>query len=83
LGTGLQTGTVKIRIPFFERRMKFSVYIYLQIMNMNPINTEEDYKIALNRLEAIFDASIGTTESDEADELAKVIEEYENENYPI
>ena len=50
---------------------------------MNPILNEEDYQIAIKRLEAIFDASIGTTESDVADELAKMVDEYEQAHYPI
>jgi HTH-type transcriptional regulator/antitoxin HigA len=52
-------------------------------MDMKLIKTEEDYKFALNRLEAIFDAPIGTPESDEADVLALLIDEYEKQHYPI
>lgn len=52
-------------------------------MNIRPIKTEEDYQIALDRLEEIFDAKVGTIESDEADILGLIIDEYENKNYPI
>ena len=52
-------------------------------MNIKLIKTEEDYKLALNRLEVIFDAPIGTTESDEADVLALLVDEYEKQHYPI
>jgi HTH-type transcriptional regulator / antitoxin HigA len=52
-------------------------------MNINPIKTEQDYKIALKRLEEIFDAPIGTTESDEADVLGLLIDVYEKKHYPI
>lgn len=52
-------------------------------MNIKLIKTEEDYQIALNRLDAIFDAPIGTAESDEADVLALLVDEYEKLNYPI
>ena len=52
-------------------------------MNIQPIKTENDYKDALKRLEAIFDAAIGTTESDEADVLGLMIDEYERKHYPI
>jgi antitoxin component HigA of HigAB toxin-antitoxin module len=38
-------------------------------MNIKPIKTEADYKDTLKKLEAIFDAAIGTPESDEADVL--------------
>ena len=50
---------------------------------MKPIATEEDYRLALIKFEAIFDAPTDTTECDEADGLAKMIDEYEKENYPI
>lgn len=52
-------------------------------MNIKLIKTEEDYRLALNRLEVIFDAAIGTPESDEADVLALLVDEYEKQHYPI
>jgi HTH-type transcriptional regulator / antitoxin HigA len=52
-------------------------------MNIKPIKTEADYKDALKRLEVIFDAAVGTTESDEADVLGLLIDEYERKHYPI
>lgn len=52
-------------------------------MNIKLIKTEEDYKLALNRLEVIFDAPIETPESDEADELVKLVDEYEQTHYPM
>jgi len=52
-------------------------------MNIKPIKTEQDYKIALKRLEEIFDARIGTAESDEADVIGLLIDEYEKKHYPI
>ena len=50
-------------------------------MNIKPIKTDTDYRAALKRLEDIFDAPQGTTESDEADILGLLIDEYEKENY--
>lgn len=52
-------------------------------MTSKLIKTEQEYLQALERLDAIFDAKIGTAESDEADVLALLIEEYENKQYPI
>jgi HTH-type transcriptional regulator/antitoxin HigA len=52
-------------------------------MNIKPIKTESDYQIALKRFEFLFDAQMGTPESDEADILALLIEEFENKNYAI
>lgn len=52
-------------------------------MKIKPIKTEADYQVALNRLDKIFDAKIGTKESDEADILGLLIDAYENIHYPI
>jgi HTH-type transcriptional regulator/antitoxin HigA len=47
------------------------------------LTNNEDYQLALKRLEVIFDAPNGTQESDEAGELSILIEEYENEHFPF
>lgn len=52
-------------------------------MKLKPIKTEEDYRNALERLEVIFDAPIDTLDGDEAEILSMLIENYENEHYPI
>ena len=52
-------------------------------MNIHPIKTESDYRNGLERLEVIFDAGTGTPESDEADVLALLIDEYEKKHYRI
>jgi len=52
-------------------------------MNIKPIRNESDYQKALERLEVIFDAKRGTREGDELEILAIVIDNYENENFPI
>lgn len=52
-------------------------------MNIKPIKTDADYQKALKRLEEVFDARIGTVESDEADILGLMVDEYENKYFPI
>ena len=52
-------------------------------MNITPIKNEIDYRNALKRLEAIFDAPIGSEDSDEADLLGLMVAEYEKKHYPI
>ena len=52
-------------------------------MNIEPIKTENDYLIALKRLEVIFDTIVGTEESDEADILGLMIDDYEKKHYPV
>jgi len=53
------------------------------IMELKPIKTKVDYRNGLKRLEVIFDAPIDSKEGDEAEILSLLIENYENEHYPI
>ena len=52
-------------------------------MKIKPIKTEKDYEKALERLEMIFDADSNSKEGDEAEILSLLIENYENQHYPI
>ena len=52
-------------------------------MEIKPIKNEKDYNQALERLETIFDAKSGTPESDELEVLGILIDQYENEHFPI
>ena len=47
------------------------------------IETKKEYNDALSRFEVIFMAEKGTPESDEADVLALLIEDYENRHFVI
>jgi len=52
-------------------------------MNLKPIKTKKDYQQALNRLEIIFDTKKGTSQGDELEVLGILIDQYENEHFPI
>ncbi len=52
-------------------------------MNIKPIKTKKDYDQALARLVVIFDAKIGTPKGDELEVLGMLIDNYENEKFPI
>lgn len=52
-------------------------------MKMKLIKTDQEYNIALKRLEKIFEAPPNTPLGDEAELLALLVEKYEEENYPI
>src|SRR5210317_1856074 len=52
-------------------------------MEIKMIRTEDDYELALKRLEKIFDAPVESIEGDEAEILSILIEKYEDEHYPI
>ena len=52
-------------------------------MKITPIRNEQDYQNALERLEVIFDAKKGTEDGDELEILSILIDNYENEHFPI
>ncbi|MFV8353944.1 helix-turn-helix domain-containing protein [Flavobacterium sp. XS2P14] len=52
-------------------------------MEIKPIKTENDYNQALARLEVIFDAKKGSSEGDELEVLGILIDQYENEHFPV
>ena len=52
-------------------------------MVLKLIKTEAEYKIALKRLDEIFDVPPGAPESNELDILAMEIDEYEKIHHPI
>jgi HTH-type transcriptional regulator / antitoxin HigA len=47
------------------------------------IKTEKDYQKAIKRLDAIFNAKKGSKEGDELELLTLLIDNYENEKFPI
>jgi len=52
-------------------------------MYVKPIKTKKDYQQALDRLEVIFDAKKGIPDGDELEILGILIDQYENEHFPI
>lgn len=52
-------------------------------MEIKPIKTDKDYNQALKRLDTIFDAELGSVEGDELEVLGILIDQYENEHFPI
>jgi HTH-type transcriptional regulator/antitoxin HigA len=52
-------------------------------MEIKPIKTDQDYNEALERLEIIFDAKKGSSEGDELEVLGLLIDQYENDHFPI
>jgi HTH-type transcriptional regulator/antitoxin HigA len=52
-------------------------------MTIKPIKNEKDYQEALERVELIFDAALDSPEADEAEILTMLIDNYEQEFYPI
>jgi HTH-type transcriptional regulator/antitoxin HigA len=52
-------------------------------MNIKPIKSEKDYNDAMARLEVIFDSKKGSPEGDELEILGILVDQYENEHFPI
>ena len=54
-------------------------------MEIKPIHTERDYQKAMKRIDELIaiDPKYGTDEFDELDIISTLVEEYEDEHYPI
>jgi len=52
-------------------------------MEIRPIRTDRDHAQALQRIDELMDAKLGTPESDELDVLATLVEAYEERHFPI
>ena len=52
-------------------------------MSIKPIKTESDNKVALARIEQLWDAQPNTTEGDELDVLVTLVQAFEEAHYPI
>ncbi len=73
--------------------MKHLVFLYIiiphlisgivNIMDIKPIKTEQDYQKALVEIERLFEAELNTPEQDYLEVLVTLVEAYEKVNYPI
>lgn len=52
-------------------------------MNLRPIKTETDYRVALGEIERLFEAVPETPEGDRLDILMLLVEDYEERQYPV
>jgi HTH-type transcriptional regulator / antitoxin HigA len=52
-------------------------------MNVKPIRNDHDHKMALARIEQLFNAEQGTPEGDELEVLIVLIDYYEEKTFPI
>ena len=52
-------------------------------MNIKPIKTEIDYEEALQIVESLMNAKIGTPEGDKLDVFVTLIEAYEEKHHPV
>lgn len=50
---------------------------------LKPIRTEADYKAALAEIKHLWGAAAGTPEGDRLDILATLVDDYEDEHYPM
>jgi HTH-type transcriptional regulator/antitoxin HigA len=54
-----------------------------RMMKLTAITTEEEYKIALAQIEPLMDAEPDSPQEKELERLAILVEEYEQEHFPI
>lgn len=52
-------------------------------MNIKPIRTQDDYAVAMARLDELWGAPVGSAAGDELEILAMLIGKYEDEHYQM
>ncbi len=52
-------------------------------MEIKPIRNEKDYRKAMTRIRALWDAPLGAAEQDELEVLTTLLEVYEERHHPI
>jgi HTH-type transcriptional regulator / antitoxin HigA len=52
-------------------------------MKIKPIRTEHDYQAALQKIDHLFNAEVGTSEADLLEVLVILVKAYEAHHYPI
>jgi HTH-type transcriptional regulator/antitoxin HigA len=52
-------------------------------MNIHPVHTKADYRAALQRIDAVWDAKPKSPEADELEVLSLLVEEYEKKNITV
>lgn len=52
-------------------------------MEIRPLRTKADHRLALKEVERLWDADPGTPDGDRVDVLVTLIEAYEERNFPI
>jgi HTH-type transcriptional regulator/antitoxin HigA len=53
------------------------------MMKIKIIKTDAEHETALERIDEIFNAKLGTPDGDELELLVHLVEQYENDRYPI
>lgn len=52
-------------------------------MEIKPVRNEADYRAALEEIESLMSAQLGTPEGDRLDILATLVQVYESRHYPM
>jgi HTH-type transcriptional regulator/antitoxin HigA len=52
-------------------------------MDIQPIKTEEDYDLALQTIEALWESEEGTADGDRLDIMITLVDAYEKLNHPV
>ncbi len=53
------------------------------MMNIKPIRTEADYRVALKEIASLMDAELDSPEGERLDVLTTLVEAYEARHYPM
>ena len=66
-----------------ELGVSVAIWEIVAMLKFEKIRTGEEYDAAMERIDEIFHAPVGSAEGDELEVLVGLVEDYEVERYPI
>ena len=81
---GINTnGFTFVSLVHIRSTMPSKTSLTSKTMNIKPIRTEDDYRTALRLIDTLIDCEDDSHQADQLDVLSILVENYENEHYPI
>ena len=66
-----------------EPGVSVAIWEIMAMLKFEKIRTDEEYDAAMERIDEIFHAPVGSAEGEELEVLVGLVEEWEGERYPI
>ena len=68
---------------FVELGVPVAIWEIMAMSKFEKIRTDQEYDAAMERIDEIFDAPVGSAEGEELEVLVGLVEAWEGERYPI
>jgi hypothetical protein len=79
----LTTSYRELKTLRFHIQLREYAMLFIKGIDIKPIRSKKDYKAVLKRIDELWDAKPNTSEGDELDALATLVESYEVVAFPM